>query len=148
MKRYIIHRLLILFPLLLAISFLTFIMIYLAPGDPISTQFGLQLRGMDPERINEIREQLGLNDPILIQYLRYLANLLRGDMGRSLTTHQPVSREILTRLPATLQLTFASMLFVLVIAIPLGIVSAVKRGSLLDNVCMGGALVGVSMPSF
>jgi ABC-type dipeptide/oligopeptide/nickel transport system permease component len=145
---YILQRLLILVPLLLAISLVTFILIHMAPGDPVMARFGLDVKRMETERLEEIREELGLNDPLPVQYLRYLRDLLRGDMGRSLTTHAPVSREILSRLPATLQLTVAAMLFMLVVAIPLGIISAVKRGSLVDNLCMGGALLGVSMPSF
>jgi len=148
MQQYILRRLLILIPLLLAVSILTFIMVHLVPGDPIVTRFGLEMRNMEPERLEAIREELGLNDPLPMQYLRYLSNLLRGDLGRSLTTRAPVSKEILSRLPATIQLTVASMLVVLLIAVPLGIVSAVKRGSLVDNLCMGGALLGVSMPSF
>jgi len=147
-RRYIFQRLLLLIPLLLAISVLTFFLIHVAPGDPIATQFGMNLKQLEPERIEAIREELGLNDPLPVQYLRYLANLLQGDLGRSLTTHAPVSEEILSRLPATIQLTVASMLVVLLVAVPLGILSAVNRGSLVDNLCMGGALLGVSMPSF
>jgi peptide/nickel transport system permease protein len=147
-SRYILRRFLVLIPLLLAVSMVTFFLIHLAPGDPISTQFGLELKSLAPERIDEIREELGLNDPLLVQYLRYLGNLVRGDMGRSLTTKQPVSKEIFSRFPATLQLTVSSMLFVLFLAIPLGIISAVKRGSWVDNLCMGAALLGVSMPGF
>lgn len=148
MSRYILRRLLLLIPLLLAISVLTFLLIHLAPGDPISSRFGLNMNNLEPDRIEEIREELGLNDPLPVQYLRYLSRLLHGDLGRSLTTNRPVIQELLSRLPATLQLALASMLIVLVVAIPLGIVSAVKRGSLLDNLSMAGALVGVSMPSF
>jgi peptide/nickel transport system permease protein len=147
-SRYILRRLLLTIPLLLAVSLLTFLLINLAPGDPISTRFGLNLNNLDPGRIEEIRDELGLNDPLPVQYLRYLGDLLRGDMGRSLTTNRPVSEEILLRLPATILLTLAAMLFVVLVAVPLGIISAVKRGSLLDNLSMGGALVGVSMPSF
>jgi len=147
-KRYILQRLLLLVPLLLGISILTFFLIHLAPGDPIATQFGLNPRGMDPKTIERMRQELGLNDPLPMQYLRYLGHLLQGDMGRSLTTKTAVSQEIFARLPATIQLTLASMLVVLLVAVPLGVVSAVKRGSLLDNLCMGGALLGVSMPSF
>lgn len=148
MQQYILRRLLILFPLLLAISLVTFFLINMAPGDPISAKFGLEIKDLEPERIEQIREELGLNDPLPVQYLRYLGNLLRGDMGQSLTTKRPVSKEILSRFPATLQLTAAAMLFVLLVAIPLGIISAVKRGSLVDNLCMAGGLLGVSMPSF
>jgi len=147
-QQYILRRLLILFPLLLAISLITFFLINMAPGDPISAKFGLEIKDLEPERIEQIREELGLNDPLPVQYLRYLSNLLRGDMGQSLTTKRPVSEEILSRFPATLQLTAAAMLFVLLVAIPLGIISAVKRGSLVDNLCMAGGLLGVSMPSF
>jgi len=146
--QYILRRLLLLIPLLLAISIVTFLLINLAPGDPIATQFGMNLKTLEPERIEQIRDELGLNDPLPVQYLRYLGHLLRGDMGRSLTTKRAVSEEITARLPATLQLTLASMLFVIFAAVPLGIISAMKRGSLLDNVCMGGGLLGVSMPSF
>lgn len=148
MRRYILRRLLLLVPLLLAISVLTFFMIHLAPGDPISTRFGLNLKNLEPERIEQIREELGLNDPLPVQYLRYLSNLLQGDLGRSLTTNRPVASELVSRLPATIELTIASMLIVLLVAVPLGIFSAVKRGSLVDNLCMAGALLGVSMPSF
>jgi peptide/nickel transport system permease protein len=147
-RRYILRRLLLIVPLLLAISVLTFFMIHLAPGDPISTRFGLNLKNLEPERIEQIREELGLNDPLPVQYLRYLSNLLQGDLGRSLTTNRSVAGEIISRLPATIELTIASMLIVLLVAIPLGILSAVKRGSLVDNLCMAGALLGVSMPSF
>lgn len=148
MIRYIARRLLISIPLLIVISMLTFLMIHLAPGDPISTQFGVNMKSMDPDRIAQMREELGLNDPLAVQYLRYVGRLLRGDMGRSLTTNRPVYDEIAMRLPATLQLTVVSMLFVLFIAIPLGIISAAKRGSTVDNLCMLGGLVGVSTPSF
>ena len=148
MSRYILRRLLLVIPLLLAVSLATFLLINLAPGDPISSRFGLNMNNLEPERIEEIREELGLNDPLPVQYLRYLGDLLRGDLGRSITTNRPVSEEILLRLPATIKLTLAAMLFVVLIAVPLGIISAVKRGSLIDSSSMGAALVGVSMPSF
>lgn len=148
MARYILQRLLLLIPLLLGVSVITFAMVHLAPGDPISTQFGLNPRGMEQETIERLRTELGLNDPLPAQYLRYLGNLLRGDMGRSLTTRTPVSREILARMPATVQLTIAAMVIVLLVAIPLGVLSAVRRGSPVDHLSMGGALLGVSVPSF
>ena len=148
MGRYISRRLLILIPLLIAISMFTFLLINLAPGDPISSRFGLNLNTLDPARIEAIRQELGLNDPLPVQYLRYLGNLLKGDLGRSITTNRPVLDELLARLPATLQLTAVSMSLVLLVAVPLGIISAVKRGTLLDNLSMTGALLGVSMPSF
>ena len=148
MKRYIVRRLLLLAPLLLGVSALTFALIHLAPGDPLSTQFGLNPRGMEPETVERLRAQLGLNDPLPVQYFRYLGSLLRGDMGRSLATRTSVSQEILARFPATLELAIATQALVLLVAIPLGVLSAVKRGSLVDALCSGGALLGVSMPSF
>jgi len=148
LKRYIVRRLLLLAPLLLGVSALTFALIHLAPGDPLSTQFGLNPRGMEPETVERLRAQLGLNDPLPVQYFRYLGSLLRGDMGRSLATRTSVSQEILARFPATLELAIATQALVLLVAIPLGVLSAVKRGSLVDALCSGGALLGVSMPSF
>jgi peptide/nickel transport system permease protein len=145
---YILQRLLLLIPLLLAISLITFLLVHLAPGDPISTQFGMNPRGMEPETIDRLREELGLNDPLPMQYVRYLRDLLRGDLGESLTTKTPVRTEITARLPATIQLAVASMIIVVLVSVPLGIISAVRRGSLVDNLAMGGALLGVSMPSF
>ncbi len=148
MPRYILTRLVILVPLLLGVSLLTFLLVHLAPGDPISTQFGLDPRGLDKETMDRLRDELGLNDPLPVQYLNYLRNLLRGDMGNSISTRSPVSQEILSRLPATIELAVAAIILVLLISIPLGILSAVKRGSITDNLAMGGALLGVSMPAF
>ena len=186
MRRYIVRRLLLLVPLLVGVSALTFALIHLAPGDPLSTQFGLNPRGMEPETVERLRAQLGLNEPLPVQYFRYLGGLLRGDMGRSLTTRTPVSQEILARFPATLELAIATEALVLLVAIPLGVLSAVavsprsaasyspappvlrrrwarhsaasyspappvprrRWARLVDALCSGGALLGVSMPSF
>jgi ABC-type dipeptide/oligopeptide/nickel transport system permease component len=148
LPRYIVTRLVTLVPLLLGVSLLTFLLAHLAPGDPISTQFGLDPRGMDVETMERLRDELGLNDPLPVQYWNYLRNLLQGDMGNSISTRSPVSDEILARLPATIELALAAIILVLLIAIPLGIISAVKRGSITDHLAMGGALLGVSMPAF
>jgi peptide/nickel transport system permease protein len=146
--RYILTRLLLLIPLLFGVSLFTFILINIAPGDPISTQFGLDPRGGDPATIDRLRDELGLNDPLPMQYLNYLGNLLKGDMGTSISTRIPVSEEILFRLPATVELAVVAMILVLLVAIPLGIISALYRGSIIDMFSMGIALLGVSMPSF
>jgi len=145
---YITRRVLLLIPLLLAVSLITFTLIHIAPGDPISTQFGLDPRGTDQETVDRLREELGLNDPLPTQYFNYLKNLMSGDLGNSITTRAPVKDEIISRLPATLELAVAAIILVLIIAIPLGIISALNRGSIIDNLSMGGALLGVSMPSF
>jgi ABC-type dipeptide/oligopeptide/nickel transport system permease component len=148
MMKYIFHRLLLVIPLLLAVSLITFILLQLAPGDPVSAMYGLDIENMNPDQIGRIKEQLGLNDPLPLQYLRYIGNLLQGDMGRSITTKRPIGPDIMQRYPVTLQLTLASMFVVIVIAVPLGVISAVNRGSWIDNLAMLVSLFGVSMPNF
>jgi peptide/nickel transport system permease protein len=147
-RRHILRRLLTLPPILLGISLVTFLMAHWAPGDPVMAQMGLNPRGLEPQTLDRLREELGLNDPLPVQYAHYLGRLLRGDLGRSLTTRAPVSREILARLPATLELSLAAFALVLLVAIPLGVVSATHRGSLVDHLSRTGALFGVSMPAF
>lgn len=146
--RYILFRLLLLIPLLFGVSLVTFLLVNIAPGDPISTRFGLDPRGADKETVDRLREELGLNDPLPVQYLNYVGGLLQGDMGTSITTRTPVSEEIRARLPATLELAVAGMALVLLVSIPLGILSAVHRGSIVDMFSTGVALLGVSIPSF
>jgi ABC-type dipeptide/oligopeptide/nickel transport system permease component len=108
-----------------------------------------QRRQFTPEEKARIAESLGLNDPVPVQYVRYITNLLlKGDMGISITTRAPVTYEILQRLPDTLMLTVSSMIIVVFLAIPIGIISALKRGSWIDTLAMAGALVGVSIPAF
>lgn len=148
MLTYILRRLFLVPLLLIGITLVVFTLIQLAPGDPVTAQYGLKLAEADPVRIERLREELGLNDPIMVQYVRYLVNLLRGDFGMSLTTRTPVLTEIAARFPATLELTLAAMLIVIVFSIPLGIAAALKRGSLLDNGLMAFSLFGVSMPAF
>lgn len=148
LRRYILARLFLLIPLVFGVSLFTFILVNIAPGDPISTRYGLDPRGADPATIDRLRDELGLNDPLPVQYLTYLRDLLRGDMGQSITTRIPVSQEIMSRLPATLELTLASMVLVLLVGVPLGIISALYRGSIIDMLSMGIAFLGVSMPSF
>ncbi len=148
MTTYIIRRLLILPLLMLGISLIVFILIQLAPGDPITSQYGLKLSEMDIATVERLREELGLNDPVLVQYGRYLGNLLQGNMGQSITSRTPVLNEIAARFPATLELAALGMLMTVLVAVPLGVFAAIKRGSLFDNVLMAGALFGVSIPSF
>ncbi|HBY99109.1 MAG TPA: hypothetical protein DEP84_35055 [Chloroflexi bacterium] len=148
MVKYVTRRLLLLIPLLLAVSLVTFVLIQLVPGDPVAAQYGVDPEGMDPRRIQEIRQELGLNDPLPVQYVRYLGRVLHGDLGRSISTKRPVGPDIFQRFPATMELAIASMIVVVLISIPLGIISAQKRGSWLDNLAMTASLFGVSMPSF
>jgi peptide/nickel transport system permease protein len=148
MISYITRRLLLVPFLILGITIVVFMLIQFAPGDPVTAQYGLKLAEADPVRIEKLKEELGLNDPIMVQYFRYLGNLLQGNMGISLTTKLPVLLEITSRFPATFELTMAAMMIVMAFSIPLGIIAALKRGSWLDNGLMAFSLFGVSMPSF
>jgi peptide/nickel transport system permease protein len=146
-KVYIIRRLLLLIPMAIGVATITFIMIHSIPGDPLELIYG-QSKQLSLEERERVSESLGLNDPMMVQYLRYMANLAKGDMGISITTRAPVSYEIFERLPDTLMLTGSAMLLVILIALPLGIISALRRGTWIDSLAMTGALIGVSMPAF
>jgi len=145
MMSYIARRLLYLIPLLLAISLLVFLMIRLIPGDPAQIKLGE--KGTE-EDLKRMREELGLDKPLHIQYWRYLKRLLKGDLGRSIRTNNKVTNEIKTSFPATIELTVLSMIIASIIGIFLGVISAVKQYTWIDNLSMVGALVGISMPVF
>lgn len=145
MTQYIIRRFLQMIPITLGIITLIFSLIHLIPGDPAASIAG---EGARPEDIAQVRKALGLDLPLWKQYVTYLGNLARGDLGRSFRTNESVTKEILARYPATIQLAFGAMIVALLVAFPLGIVSAIYRGSWIDNLARFFALVGVSMPSF
>lgn len=129
---------------------ITFLIMHLTPGDP-AEMIAIARYGIDDltqEDIECIRIQEGLDAPIHIQYLRWLNHALHGDLGCSLTNGEPVLSEILIRFPATIKLAVVSMIIALIIAIPIGIISATRQYSLIDNVSMMGAMLGVSMPNF
>jgi ABC-type dipeptide/oligopeptide/nickel transport system permease component len=145
MTQYIIRRLLQMIPITLGILTLIFSLIHLIPGDPAVQIAG---EGARPEDIQNVRKSLGLDQPLWKQYVTYIGNLAQGDLGRSFRTNESVSKEIAARYPATMQLAFGSMLVALLVAFPLGIISAIYRNSWIDNVARFFALIGVSMPSF
>jgi peptide/nickel transport system permease protein len=145
--RYALQRLLLAIPVLLGVSALTFLMLHLVPGDPVAAMF-IGQGGAKAEQLEAVREQLGLNDPLPVQYVRYMGNVLQGDLGRSIRTNEPVAEMIRRNFPQTLQLTLASMGVAIVLGVSLGVIAAVKRGRIVDNVVMLIALAGVSMPSF
>jgi ABC-type dipeptide/oligopeptide/nickel transport system permease component len=145
MIQYIIRRLLQMIPITLGILTLIFSLIHLIPGDPAMQIAG---EGARPEDVQAVRKALGLDDPLWKQYVTYLGNLAQGDLGRSFRTNESVSKEIAARYPATMQLAFGSMFVALLVAFPLGIISAIYRNSWIDNVARFFALIGVSMPSF
>jgi ABC-type dipeptide/oligopeptide/nickel transport system permease component len=145
MTQYIIRRLLQMIPITLGILTLIFSLIHLIPGDPAMQIAG---EGARPEDVANIRKALGLDDPLWKQYVTYINNLLHGDLGRSFRTNESVAKEIAIRYPATMQLAFGAMFVALLVAFPLGIISAIYRNSWIDNVARFFALIGVSMPSF
>ncbi len=145
MTSYWIRRCLAMIPVLIGVSLLVFLMIHLIPGDPAHQIAGRDATG---EQLRMIRAELGLDRPLHIQYLSFVGNLLRGDMGRSLVTRSPVSHELTRRLPYTIILAVSSVVVAGLGGIVLGVLSAVKQYSLFDHASMSFALLGVSMPTF
>ena len=145
MVKYIIRRLIAMIPVVIGITFLVFMIMQLAPGDPVRMILG---DSAEPEAIEAMREEMGLNDPVLVQYGRYMVNLLHGDMGTSYTNQRPVAHEVFSRVPATFELALVSAVVSILFAIPLGVVAAVKQNTLFDNLSMVLSLVGISMPAF
>jgi ABC-type dipeptide/oligopeptide/nickel transport system permease component len=144
MGRYIFKRLWHAVYVMVGISMISFFFIHLS-GDPVMLMLPADA---SHQEIEELRERLGFNDPIPVQYLRFASNAVRGDFGESLYYHVPAMELILERLPASLELAMAAMVIALGVAVPIGIVSAVRRNSLLDMGSMLGALLGLSMPHF
>ena len=145
MYKYVLKRLLMLIPVIIGVSFLVFFIMSLSPGDPARTILGVTAT---IEAVEALREELGLNDPVLKRYVDYMGGLLHGDMGTSYKSNRPVFDEIMGRFPATLKLSLWGMLFAVVLSIPIGIISATKQYSLVDGVSMVGALLGVATPNF
>lgn len=149
MGTYIVRRLLMLIPIIIGVSFITFFLVHLAPGDPAELILREQLDGDPPrEAVEQLREEMGLNDPFLIQYGSWLTHVIQGDLGDSYRTKRPVISEILARLPATLELAMASMIISLIIAIPIGVISAVEHNTLIDKMSMLATMIGISIPNF
>lgn len=146
MLRFILGRLAVLIPTFIGVSIIAFSFIRLLPGDPVMLMSGERV--MSPERHAELMHQLGLDRPIVIQYMDYLAGLVTGDFGRSIVTKRPVLEDFFNLFPATLELSICAILLAVCLGIPAGVLAAVKRGTWLDQSIMGVALVGYSMPIF
>lgn len=145
MWRYVCKRILHLIPVLVGVTFIVFTLLYLTPGDPAKIILG---ESATTETLRELRQEMGLDDPFLVQFGRYLLNAAKGDIGRSYMTGAKVTHEIMAAFPATLKLGFLAIFIAIVVGIPLGIISAVKQYSLIDTAAMCFALVGISMPVF
>lgn len=145
MLRFIVRRLLLTIPVLLGVATLVFSLIHLVPGDPVQAMLG---DSATPQDVADVRARLGLDRPLPVQYGAFLSNVSRGNLGTSLRTNQLVASVIAERMPATFELAFAAMAVATAIALPLGIVAAVRAGTLTDYGATTLALVGISIPNF
>ncbi len=145
MTQLIVRRVLLTIPVLLGVATLVFSLVHLVPGDPAQAMLG---EGASPDDIQQLRDRLGLNRPLIVQYADFLGSLARGDLGTSLRLDRPVTAVIAERLPATAELAIAAMGVAVALALPLGIASAVWRGTAVDHGAMTLALLGISIPNF
>jgi peptide/nickel transport system permease protein len=145
MLRFVSARLLGTLPVVVILSIGVFLMLHLTPGDPVQIMLG---QDADPRAVAALRAELGLDQPLPVQYVRWAANALHGDLGRSIRTNQPVTDAIVSRLPVTLELSVVALVISLAIGLPAGMLAAIRRNSSLDLASTGLALIGVSLPSF
>jgi ABC-type dipeptide/oligopeptide/nickel transport system permease component len=144
-SRFLLQRLLFLIPTLLGVLIVTFLLLYVAPGDPVQAMVGERA---DPETLARLRAELHLDDPLPEQFAHYLSGVLRGDLGTSYITRRPILRDLLQRFPATLRLAGAAMLFAALTGISIGIFGAWRPGALLDRLAAFGAYLGISFPVY
>ena len=145
MLKYIIRKLLLMIPVLIGLTIFIFLILHLAPGEPVDLIVG---PNATPEVYENVKESLGLNKSLPTQYFIFLKNLLKGDLGRSILQNRPVSELILERFPVTFKLGILSLLLSFAIAVPIGVIAAINRNTYLDYLSMTGALIGISMPTF
>lgn len=145
MTRYIIQRIISLIPIILGVSFLVFLILAFVPGDPAQVVAGMDA---STEEVEHVRKALGLDRPLYVQYGIFLANAVQGDFGRSIRSRRPVLEEVASRLPYTVALALAALAVAVGIGLPIGILSAIKRYTIWDNIAMVVAVLGVSTPGF
>jgi peptide/nickel transport system permease protein len=144
---YFVRQVLLAIPALLGVILITFVLMRAVPGDVVTNLVGLE-GNVSPERMAEMRRMFGLDLPVHVQFGQWFGAALQGDLGSSLRTSRPIVQDLLLRFPVTLELTFLSLLIALVIAIPLGIIAAVRRGTVVDFLVSVFALLGLSIPGF
>ena len=147
-KKQILTRILHIFIVLLGISFITFLLTYMSPGDPVRNMF--TATGVMPteELVEQTRQEMGLNDPFLVQYFRWLGNCLQGDFGKSYSLNKPVVEHLAGRILPTLKLALMSMVMMLLLAVPFGVLSALYKDSWIDLLIRGVTFLGCAMPNF
>ncbi|MBK9344339.1 MAG: ABC transporter permease [Dehalococcoidia bacterium] len=148
MTAYIVRRMLQMPVVILMVTFALFIIMHLLPGDPIYAMIGESEASLDPEVIAELRAELGLDDPVLVQYLDWASDLVRGDLGRSFRDRSVVTGAITDRMPVTLQLGLLSLMVAICVGVPAGTIAAVKRNSPVDAIVTLFAMFGVAVPNF
>jgi len=145
MFAFIVRRLLLTLPVVWIVVTLVFALIHMVPGDPIAQMLG---EGASVTQVERMRHELGLDRPVLEQYRDYIKGVLHGDLGNSFRNQEPVTRSIITRYPATVELAIASAVFSLIVAIPFGVLGAIRRGRAADRFVSFATLLGVSLPNF
>ena len=145
MTTYVLRRVVLMLPVAFLVTVGVFMLIHLSPGDPALIVLG---EDRSPQAIAQVHAELGLDKPLYAQYLIWVNRIVHGDWGRSITTDEPVASAITERLPATLELGIAALLWSLLVAIPLGTIAAVRRGSVVDRLATGITVAGVSVPNF
>ena len=146
MIRFLTRRLAMVIPAFIGVTLLTFSLIHLIPGDPVMLMAGE--RGINPQRHAKLKAQLGLDQPLTVQYAKYVKGIFHGDLGKSIVTKKPVFLEFMALFPATVELSLFAMFFAIVVGLPAGVIAGVKRGSVFDHTVMGVSLTGYSMPIF
>jgi peptide/nickel transport system permease protein len=145
MLRFVVRRLLLLVPILFGVSVLVFAWVHRLPGGPAESLLGERAT---PELVAQYREKYGLDDPIPVQYVKYVKELLKGNLGTSSISHRPVTDEIKDRFPATIELALAAMFFAIMVGLPLGFLAAKNHGRAFDHLTLVGSLLGISIPVF
>ena len=145
MVKYIVNRILVTIPIIIAIILIVFLLLQVLPGNPIQV---MMKEKANQAVIDRVTEQMGLNDPVMVRFGRYLWGMLHGDLGHSYKLKRPVTQLIMTAFPNTVKLAITSALVAWIIGIPTGIISAIKKDTVLDRTLMGFSLVGISLPVF
>ncbi len=147
-KKQILRRILQIVIVLIGISFVTFLLTYLSPGDPVRNMFSATGVMPTEELVQQTRDEMGLNDPFFTQYFRWLFNCLHGNFGKSYSLNKPVVELLAARVLPTLKLTLMSLILMLIIAVPLGVASALHKDGIIDYICRAVTFVGCAMPNF
>ena len=148
MKRKISYRLAHIFLVLLGVSFLSFLLMYVSPGDPVRAMYAVSGSIPSEEVLEQTREELGLNDPFFIQYGNWVSNCLRGDFGTSYSKGEAVATLLMERVMPTIQLALLSLVIMILVAVPIGVYSALRQNSILDYLLRGTTFISISMPNF